>query len=141
MKALVISALALTALTGTVLAGTALAQGPCGRQGQQVGQPNGDFQARHAQLFTEIDTNGDGVISLTEFETHEPPRRGGGPGRGQGGQDQGGQDQGMGPGGGQRPDKAEIFARIDTNGDGQVSVEEWQAAPPPRHGGRQGRTG
>jgi hypothetical protein len=49
-----------------------------------------------------------------------------------------------GPGGegkGPRPSPEEIFKKLDTNGDGVLSLEEFKAGRPPRDGGPGGKKG
>ena len=61
------------------------------------------------------------------------PPRGQPPGGGAPGKGGPGQGPGQGPGGGnqQRPNPAEIFKKLDKDGDGKVSLEEFKAGKPP----------
>jgi hypothetical protein len=92
-----------------------------------------------------------GALSLAHSKPPGGPGGPGGPGRpggpsgpgGPGGQPPGGQPPGggapgkggpgQGPGGGnqQRPNPAEIFKKLDKDGDGKVSLEEFKAGKPP----------
>jgi len=82
-----------------------------------------DVEARHAEVFTTADTNGDGRIDIEEFIAFEPHREHaahmphGGPR----------------PGHGAPPERMadfdeEVFAVLDANGDGVIAVEEFSTA-------------
>ncbi len=89
-----------------------------------------DFEARHAKMFGRLDSNSDGEITLEEFAaargTGDWPRRW---------RDgvmryrEHGYRRGHGDGGGHRADReeieADIFAILDTDGDGQLSAAEY----------------
>lgn len=75
--------------------------------------------------FAEIDTNGDGVISRAEVEAFQPPRDGRRGERGEG-DERGRWGHGRGPGGFGGPDAGRMIERHDANGDGKVSLEEFQ---------------
>lgn len=67
-----------------------------------------EFEAVREEVFTEADANGDGVLSVTEFTTfHELVRA---------------------------RMEANRFAKIDADASGGVTLEELEAAKPPRGG-------
>ncbi len=67
-----------------------------------------EFEAIREEAFTEADANGDGALSVTEFETfHELVRA---------------------------RMEASRFASIDADGNGGITLEELEAAKPPRGG-------
>jgi len=91
--------------------------------------------------FSDIDTNGDGVIDAEEFAANRAARMGsrqGMQGQGQKGQGQGQKGQGQGMGGqgqsGGRGARMPTYADLDTDADGCVSPEEFQAHQASRHG-------
>jgi hypothetical protein len=70
-----------------------------------------EYEATVAEVFTQADANGDGVLSETEFASfHELMRA---------------------------RMEAKHFARIDADGSGGITLEELEAAGPP-HGGHPG---
>jgi len=107
------------ALTAAGVAGMALAAPGDGRAPMSAEQ----MQARHAEIFAIADTNGDGRIDIAEFEAFQPPRAhhpAPPPGAHAGP---------IGPHG-ESPAEwdAEIFAALDVNGDGMLTVEEFSTA-------------
>ena len=76
--------------------------------------PGGDpaeFEAIREEVFTEADANGDGALSATEFASFHDLMR--------------------------ARMEASHFAKIDADGSGGITLEELEAAKPPR-GGRGG---
>jgi len=96
-------------------------------------------QARAEARFAQLDSNGDSVVSLAEFEAAKPmgmPRRPGGhggPGRDLPGMHHKGKSHGQGKHGAamRAAIDAELFDIIDRNADGQISREEHAAANQP----------
>lgn len=82
-----------------------------------------EMQARRAEAFSAADANGDGRIDIEEFESFQPPRAHRPP------PPHGGRPAPMGPHG-ESPAEwdAEIFAALDANGDGVLTVEEFSTA-------------
>ena len=75
-----------------------------------------------------------GALSLAHSKPPGGPGGGGtGPGGGAPGKGGPGQGPGQGPGGGnqQRPSPEEIFKKLDKDGDGKLSLEEFKAGKPP----------
>jgi hypothetical protein len=73
-----------------------------------LAHPNqAQFQAAVDKAFAEADADGSGSLSPDEFAVFHDALR--------------------------RAFEAARFAKIDTNGDGQLSREELAAAPPPHH--------
>jgi hypothetical protein len=72
-----------------------------------------EFEAVRTEVFAEADANGDGVLSVTEFETFDDLVR--------------------------ARMEAKRFARIDADGSGGVTLAELEAAKPHRGGGGRGR--
>ena len=88
-----------------------------------------EWQAAHERIFKVMDTDNDGTVSLQEMRrfmagrTRGAARQGGGTG----------QDRDMmramrGRGRGMAPMMGMMFALIDTDNDGTISLQEWQAA-------------
>ena len=73
--------------------------------------------------FEEIDKDKNGSLSKDEVAAFIEARRAAGRAGGGGG------GPPPGAGGGGPPDPAQIFARWDTNGDGKVTKEEFEARP------------
>jgi len=85
--------------------------------------------------FDSLDSDKSGSLSKDEFAAFfsATPRDGR---RGAGNGNRGGTDGPPG-GAGSPPNPSDIFARLDSNGDGSVSKEEFNNRPaPPRSGGR-----
>ncbi|MCD8566421.1 MAG: EF-hand domain-containing protein [Alphaproteobacteria bacterium] len=111
----------LSILLATLLIGTgagtlhALAQG---------GPPQGE-RPDPAEMYSKMDANGDGCVSLSEFQDARPS---GGSGMGNGGMgrrsSQGGDSRMGNPG--------DMFEKLDKNGDGVLSKEEFSSGRPPR---------
>ena len=99
-----------------------------------------EMQQRTAERFKRLDTNGDGTVTKEErqaardsWREHRGGRHGdGGPGRGGGRGDFFGRLDTDGNGAVSMPEfnakSAERFARLDSNKDGQVSKDEFEAA-------------
>jgi hypothetical protein len=83
--------------------------------------------------FDAIDKNKDGVLTKDEVVAFFEARRAAGGGQGPGGAGP--------PGGGAPPDPAQVFARWDANGDGNVTKAEFDARPRPPGGGQGGGQG
>ena len=107
------------------------------------------------KMMEDLDADDDGAITKEEFAAarkDRPAREGKGEGEGDGMRRRGprgegqGEGEGQGPrgrrGGGEgreRPSPEDIFKKLDTDGDGNVSLEEFKAGRPqrgPRGGGR-----
>lgn len=73
-----------------------------------------------AAMYSKIDSNNDGCISLSEFESNKPS----GPG-GKGGRPPEG-------GNGKMGNLGDMFEKLDKNGDGVLSKEEFSSGKPPR---------
>jgi Ca2+-binding EF-hand superfamily protein len=83
------------------------------------------IEARRAAVFAEVDGDGDGLISKSEFDAHEPPRHHGGPWM-------------FGPSGhrprGEAPEERmaamdqSLFEALDANADGVLSSSEFSQA-------------
>jgi len=69
-------------------------------QGQSSGAPSASASAALQDLFSQIDGNGDGRISKSEFESA------------------------LGAGGTNLAQADDVFGKLDTNGDGSVSLDE-----------------
>lgn len=85
------------------------------------------IKAEREALFGKMDANGDGQVSKEEFLAFEPPGPPGPPG-------QEGKDGAEGKKKRRGPDPAELFKRLDRNGDGVITAEETR-----RPEGREGR--
>ena len=79
------------------------------------------LDARRAEIFASVDTNGDGLISAAELDAHEGPMR---PGRG----------RHHGRRGKQQPSEEEraamdaaLFTSLDQNGDGVLGADEFSS--------------
>lgn len=102
--------------------------------GQATAQRGGQLS------FEQLDTNHDGNLSKAEVEAMFAHRMGRGdrPDQGQDRGDRSGPEAGAGGMRRQRPDPDQIFARWDTNHDGVVSKEEFDARPRMGRGMRRG---
>lgn len=122
-----------TLITGALLTGT----GTTAQAAPEAGDSRfpvsvESMDARRAEIFAAIDTNGDGLISAEEFDAHEPPARGkrhaGDTGR----------PHGHPKSAGHRPDPSadqiaseiarmdeSLFQQLDSNGDGVLSQDEF----------------
>ncbi len=70
-------------------------------------------QSGEDDIFTKLDTNGDGSLDKAEFEAGRKAH-----------------------GHGKPPSPEEVLSKLDTDGDGAISKAEFEAAPkPPGHGG------
>jgi len=125
----------LTGGTLLLLAGSVWAAAP----GDRFPIDLADIQAKSQERFASADSDGDGVVSATEFEAlKRPARRNGGQGKMDGKRAKHKQHaqhrNGPKHGSGSRPEKmgaavnAELFTILDTDGDGQLSRAE-HAAP------------
>jgi Ca2+-binding EF-hand superfamily protein len=77
----------------------------------QGDQPPAGSSSSVQSLFNQIDANGDGSISESEFESA------------------------LGSAGADKTQADQLFSKIDTNGDGSISSDEMQSAMQKAHGG------
>ncbi len=105
MKGKIVAALLTAALATSALAGPGMARGPLSIE---------EVKARHAAMIAHADRNGDGGVSLDEFRM--PPH----------------------PGAAHRRERRlaheterlpELFAALDSDGNGQLSADEFSALP------------
>jgi Ca2+-binding EF-hand superfamily protein len=110
-----------------------------------------ELTGRTLEMIASADADGDGVVTADELDA-ATPERGGRRGR-RGDQGEGGEDGGRrgrrgnrGEGGEdgdrpQRPSAEDIFAQLDTDGDGVLSLAEFEAMQAQRGGRRGGQRG
>lgn len=77
----------------------------------QGDQPPAGSSSPAQSLFSQVDTNGDGSISESEFENA------------------------LGSAGADKTQADDLFSKIDTNGDGSISTDEMHSAMQKAHGG------
>ncbi|WP_161993629.1 EF-hand domain-containing protein [Muricoccus nepalensis] len=115
-----------------------------GKNGRVPAEPAGQATGtdRAAAIFAKLDANGDGSVTPAELEAGRPRghRHGGAPGgafaSGAMSALLSGQEASGTPGAG--PSPGDLFARLDTNGDGSLTATEFQAGRPPPGGPRGG---
>lgn len=94
--------------TGALIVAGVLSAMPVAAHAFRGGDP-AEFAAIREEAFTEADVNGDDVLSVTEFaQFHDIVRS---------------------------KMEAKHFAKIDADGSGGITLEELEAARPPRGGG------
>jgi hypothetical protein len=100
-------------------------------------------QGMSPPAFSDLDTNGDGVIDADEFAQHQAARmserhgKGSGQGKGQGKGYGEGQVQGQGKGHGKHGGSgkgAPAYGELDLDGDGCINAEEFSMHVAARHG-------
>jgi len=110
--------------------------GPLGVEFMEACDTDGDLKVsktewkRSADLFGVLDTDRDGFVTVDEFYAYQDEQPKTAP-RPQPGPPPGGMPArpGIQPGTGQRPQLGQAIARWDTDGNGAVTLEEWQGPP------------